>query len=185
MEDDDRRRVLSLIRADPWMMDVLATVAELELPDWWIGAGFVRAKVWDLLHGYDRPTPLDDVDVIYFDPADLSKSPEKTAEKALSARRPDVPWSVRNQARMHLRNDDPPYRDSADALRFWLETPTCVAVRLDARGELALTAPYGLADLLSMVVRPTPAGRRRSAQYRARLAGKPWQRHWPRLRLCD
>jgi len=59
--------VLRLIAADSWRMEVLRSIHAMALPDCWIGAGFVRASVWDFLHGYERPTALDDVDVIYFD----------------------------------------------------------------------------------------------------------------------
>jgi len=174
-------QVLSLIRDDAWMMDVLVTARALALPDWAIGAGFVRAKVWDVLHGYGERTPLDDVDLVYHDPADISKTAERAAEATLRADRPAVPWSVRNQARMHLKHGDAPYRSCNDALRNWLETPTCVAVTMAADGTLALLAPYGLGDLFGLTVRPTPAGLRRPAEYNARLRAKHWQGRWPRL----
>ena len=82
---------------------------------------------------------------------------------------------------MHLRNGDDPYQDTNDAMRHWLETPTCVAVGLDDGGRLCLLAPYGLDDLLNLVIRPTPAGLRCAAEYNARVEGKPWRRTWPRI----
>jgi len=33
---------------------------------------------------------------------------------------PDIRWSARNQARMHIRNGDPPYAGTTDALRHRL-----------------------------------------------------------------
>lgn len=51
------QQILALIEDDKWMMDVLRTAQRLELSDWWICAGFVRSKIWDTLHGYDRRTP--------------------------------------------------------------------------------------------------------------------------------
>lgn len=38
--------VARLVQSDPWMMKVLRAVESLNLPDWWIGAGFLRNKVW-------------------------------------------------------------------------------------------------------------------------------------------
>ena len=59
--------VLDVFSDDKWRLGALNLVAELELPDGWIGAGFVRNAVWDRLH--DRPmTPLSDIDVLYCDP---------------------------------------------------------------------------------------------------------------------
>jgi hypothetical protein len=47
-------------------------------------------------------------------------------------------------------------------------------------------APLGLDDLLSLRIAPTPHARsspRRLAEYRARLAAKPWRELWPELTL--
>ncbi len=172
--------VLSLIAADQWMMAVLTTVRDLDLPDSWIGAGFVRGKVWDRLHGYDQATPLNDIDVLYFQPSDQSDASERAIGAQLQSVMPKEPWSAKNQARMHRRNGDAPYADTTDAIRHWLETPTCVAVQLRTNGELQLTAPFGVDDLLGLIIRPTPAGRHRAADYRARLESKAWLRNWPK-----
>lgn len=180
------------IAADPWRMACLRALAEVAaddggpaLPDAWIGAGFLRSLVWDRQHGFPEPTPLDDVDVVYFDPAAGAKN-EPIIETRLRALLPDVPWSARNQARMHERNGDPPYRDTEDALRHWLETPTAVAARLEPDGELALIAPFGLDDLFAMTLRPTPharARRDRLEAYRLRLREKAWDATWPGVRV--
>ena len=172
--------VLLLAAGRPDMIACLEAVAALGLPDCWIGAGFVRAPVWDALHGYSEPTPLDDIDVVYFDP-DSGDTREKPAETALAKALP-LPWSVINQARMHLYNEDPPYRDTGDALANWLETATAVALRLNPSGRLELLAPHGLEDLFALRVRPTPRAREaRMEAYRARLERKKWQEKWPRL----
>jgi hypothetical protein len=182
----DRRLAAALaqwIAADAWMMDVLRCVARLGLPDWWIGAGFVRRMAWDRLTRRAQPTPLADIDVLYFDRRDRSRRREADLERRLRLRRPGLPWSVKNQARMHRGKGEKPYRDSVAALRSWLETPTCVAVTLARDGRLRIAAPCGLADLFALRLQPTAAGRRRHASFRRRLAGKPWLRQWPELRL--
>ena len=178
--------ILALVAADGWMMAALGAVAGLGLPDCWIGAGFLRGAVWDRLHGYTERTPLDDIDVIYFDPAALDPAVDAALEWRLDARLPGLPWEVRNQARMHLRNGDAPYRDTADALTHWLETPTAVALRLNQAGALELLAPFGTGDLLDMVVRPTPHARahaHRLAAYRERVEKKNWSAKWPKMRV--
>ena len=63
-----KKNILNIIKKDKEMMRILKIVNELDLPDWWIGAGFVRNKVFDYLHGYERRTKLNDVDIIYFAP---------------------------------------------------------------------------------------------------------------------
>ena len=46
MEIRSEEDILSIIREDRWMMDILVTVQGLGLPDWWVCAGFVRGRVW-------------------------------------------------------------------------------------------------------------------------------------------
>jgi hypothetical protein len=173
-----------LFLRDPWRRAVLDAVAALALPDWAIGAGFVRNAVWDRLHGYAAPTPLDDVDVLYFDPADCAPGREEALERRLAEALPGVPWSMRNQARMHRRNGDAPYKDTEDAMRHWLESATCVAVRLETDGRLGILAPFGLDDLLALRSGPTASGRARPGDYRARMRRKDWPARWPQVRVA-
>jgi hypothetical protein len=177
--------IAAFIIADPWRRAVLEAVRRQCLPDWAIGAGFIRTPVWDALHGHAEPTPLPDIDVLFFDSNDLSRQREAAIDAALVETLSNVPWSAKNQARMHLRNDDAPYADTADALQFWLETPTAVAVRIGDDGAPVLLAPYGVDDLLAMTCRPTPSGRRRWPEYESRMREKNWPARWPRVRVLD
>lgn len=146
----------------------------------WIGAGFVRNAVWDALHGLADATPLSDVDVLYFAADDLAPETDFGWERRLLSAGPEVPWSVRNQARMHLRNDDLPYRDCSDSMCHWPEVCTVVAVRL-RDDALELLTPLGVDDLLNLRVRPTERFRAKPEIYRARLAAKNWLARWPML----
>src|SRR5690625_447058 len=103
IEDD----IIKLISGDDWMMKILTTAKSLNLPDWWVCAGFVRSKIWDTLHGYSKRTPISDIDVIYFDKRNIDESEEKRLEQKLNAIHPNEPWSVKNEARMHLANTIP------------------------------------------------------------------------------
>ena len=183
MEQENRQLVTDEVAGSAWHMATLRAVADLQLPDWAVGAGFVRNAVWDRLHGFEHQTPLGDIDVLFFDAEDISRAREQDLEAALTGALPDRPWSVRNQARMHLRNGDRPYRSTEDAMSFWLETPTCVAVRSDLRGQVEIIAPFGLRDLVEMRAMPTVAGRRKPDQYRARMAAKNWPGTWPGVRV--
>lgn len=64
-----------VIEADSIRMECLQAVRALNLPDWFIAAGFVRNAIWDHLHSLPM-TPLNDVDVVYFDPDDCSLATE-------------------------------------------------------------------------------------------------------------
>ncbi|GAA2688256.1 hypothetical protein Apa02nite_034930 [Actinoplanes palleronii] len=177
------RDVVGVIESDPAAMSVLRAAAGLGLPDWWIGAGFVRNRVWDAIS--DQPVlPERDVDVAYFDPQKPDPGEDTRAEARAMAILPGVPWEIRNQARMHVRNGDEPYTSTLDAISRWPETATCIAVTL--RGDsVHLVACHGIGDLVGMVVRPSPTfgnsvGR---ATVRARVEAKGWLTRWPGLRL--
>lgn len=174
-------RLTNIIVSDPWSLSVLKDVRALSLPDWAVGAGFVRNLVWDKLSNKPNRSPLADVDVLYFENNKSSDQDEIEIVTALNLSRPDIPWSVKNQARMHVRNGDPCYADTNDALTYWLETVTCVAVRLEENDELTVMAPYGLEDLFSMNVHPTPSRRRKLGEYRSRMKKKNWPHIWPHV----
>ncbi len=174
------------IFAAPWRLDALRAVAALGLPDCWIAAGFLRNPIWDRLHGYTEATPLNDLDVVYFDPEDRSKERDAALEQELLKLSPGLPWSVRNQARMHATNGDRPYTSTEDALRHWLETVSAVGIRLARTGELELLAPFGFDDILALTVRPTPHARsHRPAAYRARMIRKNRSAIWPGVTVIE
>ncbi|WP_341872574.1 nucleotidyltransferase family protein [Paenibacillus camerounensis] len=185
-EITNEQDLLQAVQKDPWMMDILTAVNTLGLPDCWVCAGFVRSKVWDIQHGFNSRTPLADVDVIYYDPADLREETEKLLEARLRAIDSAIPWSVKNQARMHTVNSLPPYTSSTDGMANFPETVTSLGLALTAQGELLLAAPHGINDVISLVVRPSP---RFSSDpylqevYTQRIIKKNWQAVWPQLRI--
>jgi hypothetical protein len=173
-----------IIAQDPVGMKQLRCVRALGLPDWCIAAGFVRNRVWDHLHGISPPRPSPDIDVLFFDAADISREREAAYEARLGEMYPGVSWEVRNQARMHLvRKNVAPHRDTAEAMTHWLETVTAVGVRLKADDTLTVVAPLGTDDLLGLCCRPTASGRARRDQYDARIAAKRWRELWPKVRF--
>lgn len=177
----DNKDIVALIENDRWMTRVLSVVKGLNLPDWWIGAGFVRSKVWDHLHRYKKRTPLPDIDVIFFD----KNSPiekESKYEKLLKNKLPKINWSVKNQARMHLFHNDKPYNSSEEALSKWVETATCIGAKLDKDNRVILCAPWGVKDLVSLVLRPTLKTSKNLAAFKSRIENKQWLTKWPKLK---
>lgn len=178
--------ILSIIRTDDWMMDVLKTVKQLKLHDWWVCAGFVRSKIWDTLHHFNDRTPLPDIDVIYYDEGDIKESVEKEWEVFLKKIAPHMPWSVKNQARMHLVNNAEPYTSSIDAMSKFPETATALGVKLDDSGDLVLAAPHGADDVINLRVRPTDyftQSKERMNIYEKRMIDKNWLRTWNGLKV--
>ena len=122
-----------------------------------------------------------DIDVIYYDAGDLSKEREAGYEAALDRLMPGLPWQVRNQARMHSRQQVPPFASSLEALSHWVEVPTCIGVRLLANDEFQWLAPHGFGHNWSLQVSANPRCRQESRIFIDRIRDKQWQRIWPDL----
>ena len=174
---------IELIQSDAWRMECLRAVESLNLPDWYIAAGFLRNAIWDALHAKSVRTPLNDIDVVYYDSGGHGMATEVQIESVLQVRCPIAKWEARNQARMHLRNRHAPYRNSEHAIAHWIETPTCVGVRIGRDGWLQIAAPYGLAENWSLRVAPNPRVRYPAALFNRRVREKRWVDHWPKLRV--
>lgn len=186
LDEANEGAIEALLKADHPRWRILAIVQQLSLPDCWIGAGFVRNAVWDQLHGRPASSIDGDVDVLWFDREQTGPQVDARIEASLRSLDPTIDWSVRNQARMHMRNGDPPYRSTADAMCRWPETATAVAVRRTASDGFEVSAPLGLADLFGLVLRPTPCFQgRKHHQYLERIEAKGWLSSWPRLRMED
>jgi uncharacterized protein len=176
--------VLRIISEDKWMMDILRSVRMLGLKDWCICAGFVRTKIWDTIHEYTERTELSDIDVVFFDKEMTDERIEKELEAHLAKIHQGLPWSVKNQARMHVINDIPPYTSTEDAISKFPETATALGVAIEADGNLRLIAPHSIHDALELKIRPTPffrTSKRLMRIFENRLVSKSWHSVWPGL----
>lgn len=177
------QEIVNLVKNDKWMMDVLYEAQKLNLPDWMIGAGFLRNKVWDYLHNIKREVAdTRDIDLIYFD----IKNADKEADKKLSEKMSGLlglEWEIRNQAYMHTKHDRTEhYKNAEEGLSEWVETPTCVAVTLE-NGEPKIIAPYGIDDLVNLIIRPTAPQYKNLDLFWDRIKSKKWLEKWPKLKV--
>ncbi len=197
------RELAQSVLAEPWLASALDAVAASGLPDAWIGAGVIRDVVWGQLHDGFDPALVRDVDVVFFDPGDLSRARDEAAQRRLGelAVRP---WEASNQAAVHTWFHEyfggppvPPFASVHEAVATWPETATCVAIRRaagdpapgdpapgdpapgdPASGGLEVCAPHGLADLIGRTWRRNP-GRVSLATSRERLARQRVAARWP------
>lgn len=164
---------------------VLAGGRGLDLPDWYFGAGGVAQTVWNVLHGFEASAAIKDYDLVYFDAADLRIETESEieAEVADRLRGGGIVVDVKNEARVHLWYERrfgrhlEPYRSTGDAIATWPTTASSVGVRYDGH-TFVVCAPFGLADLFSMVARANKTIVTRDV-YEEKVAR--WAAQWPQL----
>jgi hypothetical protein len=175
------KEIIELVRKDPMRLKALAHVHRLDLPQCYIAAGFVRNLVWDNLHNIEGTTPLNDIDVVYFDEAEQDLNAQSHYEQILAGWMPDFNWQVRNQAMMHQRNGDRPYLCTRDAMSFWPEKETAVAIRQTAEETFECIAAFGFESLFEGEVTFNP--KREIETFTARIEEKNWLRLWPKLQV--
>ncbi len=142
--------------------------------------------VWDALHGFSTPTTLPDVDVAYFDAANLSSERDAQLQHQLHTLAPGITWEVTNQAAVHLwfervfGHPVRPLESLEDAISTWPEFATCIGLTLAADDTIRVIAPHGLDDLFSITIRRNPA-RVSPETFRKRVAEKRYLERWPRV----
>lgn len=189
-QDDFEARLVTLVRNSPVLMRALRAVRTVDPPDWLIGAGALRDRVWDHLHGHTPASPSRDLDVVFFDRASIAAKRERDIHRQLSAIAADICWDVTNQAAVHVWYPKvfgmqvEPLTSSADGVATWPETATAIAVRLLDDDSIRVIAPCGLEDLFGLICRRNP--RRVSVEhYRHRVKTKQIAKRWPRVQIID
>ncbi|MGR5287823.1 nucleotidyltransferase family protein [Vibrio maritimus] len=175
------QQILDLIKQDPIRLSVLEQVRRLDLPQCYVAAGFLRNLVWDHLHNKPVATPLNDIDVIYFDERESNPNAYLDYQHQLSTAMPLLEWQVRNQALMHQRNGDGSYTSTLHAMSFWPEKETAVGIRKLAENEFECIAAFGFETLLSGQITHNPKRDRRI--FMQRVEEKRWLTHWPQLQV--
>ena len=177
------------VHANPVLSDVLNNWNKLALPDCWIVAGAIVQSYWNAAHHFDPLYGISDIDLIYFDPDDLSEASEARHAVRIANRfdATGARFDVKNEARVHLwyakKFGYPiePYTSSESAIDTFPTTAGCIGVR-PGRGGLEWYASFGFDDLLDLVVRPNK--RQVSRQVYEDKASR-WRNLWPRLQIAE
>ena len=178
----------SILGHSPLFIEVLQRARRLGLPGWYLAAGCVTQTVWNVLGSRPPDDGIRDYDLPYFEPSDLSWEAEDTAIHASEQIFAGLPVAVevRNEARVHLWYEAhfgvqcPPYSSTEAAIDTFPSTASCVGIRLEEDDHWRVYAPYGLSDLLSLVVRPNPTLAPRHV-YEEKVSR--WRQQWPSLRI--
>jgi hypothetical protein len=157
-----RAALEAIIRAEPVLMQVLEGLREAGFPQSLLVAGAIYNQVWNSLTGRPPLTGVNDLDVFYFDDADLSYEAEDRVIMALEQRFSHLPLpvQVRNQARVHLwfgqkfGHPVSPLGSSLESLTRYASKTHAVGAWLEADGAMGIYAPFGLDPIFSFRVEP-------------------------------
>lgn len=174
-----RQKIINLLKSDGSRMRALTALSSLNLPDSYIAAGFVRNLIWDDL--YQIKTALNDIDVIYYCAKDITPERDLMLQEKLKRLEPALPWSVKNQARMHLKHNHTVYKNSLDAMSFWPEKQTAIGVRLNQLSEIEISHCFDLSFQFNGLVEHNPNCP--LDVFENRLLDKKWQAFWPGLEI--
>jgi len=189
-ESESRERLTAILRATAPLMQVLSVARRLCLPDWLVFLGAVYQPVLNHLTGRPLDYGIKDYDLGYFDASDLSYEAEDAVIRRVKAAFDEPLWSmveVRNQARVHLWFEAKfgeaygPLSSTAEALERFASATFAVGVRLEPDDRLHIEAPFGLADLFALRLRPNP---RRKTVGLARTSADV-RRRWPEVVVED
>jgi hypothetical protein len=163
VDDLSVHRLTEILLGDDWFVSVLGAVREVFGDSAYIAAGAIRDVVWDHRSEMIDHDSVSDVDVVYFDPSDVSQERDYQYERELELLLPSEKWEVTNQAGVHncyhlrfggrIRS----YSSLEDAVSTYPEYSVCVAVRLTIDEGMDVVAPHGFEDLFDMKVQRNPA----------------------------
>lgn len=187
MIDEYEAEIIKIVEQQDWLMNLLKIVRDLKLPDWYIAAGAIRNTIWNYLHGFPTNLNQNDVDVIYFNPKDITPEADLNIWNELCKIDPNTDWNVFNQARAHIKNNkkDQQVYSTKEGISYYSEISNCVGVRLENNDDLKICAPHGLGDLMNLIVQPIPKPYQDLALYKERINKKRWDKIWPKLKITN
>jgi hypothetical protein len=167
---------------------VLQRARRLALPDWYLAAGCIAQTVWNVVTGCPPDDGIRDYHLPYFHATDLSWAADDRRIQAAARYFADIPClvAVRNEARVHLWYESrfgvacPPYSSTKAAIDTFPARASCVGVRLGANHTWEVYAPYGLSELLALVVRPNLT---QAPRHVYEVKAQRWQEQWPTLTI--
>ncbi|EIU6784213.1 nucleotidyltransferase family protein [Vibrio parahaemolyticus] len=171
--------ISQIIIADELILQAIHTVKKLGLNDWFISAGFIRNFIWDHHFGKRKHEVISDIDVIYFNDKLVEEEIDFDYEATLKSMSPRYNWSVKNQARMHIRNGDNAYKSSLDAMSYWPEIQTAIGVTLDSEGNVLVKSPFIEDYKVNCITRNK--NKNNSNVFNERVKNRFWLSRWPEL----
>ena len=190
--DEQLKELISILKKNHSLMDMLEYIAELHLPNFYIAAGSIFQTVWNYQDGRDLNYEIKDLDIIYYNADDLSVDADMKYYKMIQdyARSRGITYAidVSNEARMHLWKEDKeggnirPYKNSEDAISRWIATVNAIGITLE-EGNIKVYAPYGISDIFSRTIRPIKHDSNSKELYDKKALG--WKKRFSKLTVIE
>lgn len=180
-------RLKKCINDHALLIEILKYIHNVE-PQAYICAGVIRNWIWSVLHGQEYQFDGTEIDVIFYDLSDTKHNKTQILFSDLSCKYPEIQWDVTNQATVHewykTENGQAilPLKSIAEAVSYWPETATAIAVRIDENQHLEVIAPLGLSDLFELKLRWNDRLVSRGV-FEQRVHSKKFLERWPKLEI--
>jgi len=144
---------IEILKDEPLAAAAIEASLAAGLPNWCIIGGLVRDLVWG--RALNRAVAPRDIDLIYFDKNNASREADLEIESEIEGRS-GLPFRVKNQARMHLRNSDLHYSGIADAMTKFPTTVSAVGITSNSSRQPIMFSIFGYDSLFCPVFQITP-----------------------------
>ena len=156
----------------------------------YLSAGVIRNRIWSHLHGQKYDFHQTEVDVVFYDAEEINQQRTLKLKSLLEAKYPDQIWDITNQAHVHhwykteSGHTIQPLKSMSEALSYWPETATAIAVRMDEQHQIEVIAPLGLSDLFELKLRWNDRFVSRGV-FEQRVQTKRFLERWPQLEIVN
>ena len=186
----ETEQLLQMLKKNKSVQFILEHAKELNMPNWYLGSGGIVQTVWNIKHGFDPEYGMKDYDLVYYDANNTSSEAQDVfieKGKELFKKIP-VLVEIVNEARVYLwyrkefgyPTDQEQYKSVEDAISVWPTTATAIGVRKNADGKFQVYAPFGLDDLMNMIVK---ANKPRITEKVYQDKVDRWTKVWPNLKV--
>lgn len=189
---EQNEKFISILKENKDLITILDYICELNLPNFYIAAGSIFQTIWNYYDQKPLNFGIKDIDIIYYDPNNLSKEYEKKLENKIiehfKALNLNYEFDVHNEARMHLwkkeneNKDINQYKNSEDAIDQWIATVQSIGITKE-NDNIKVYAPYGLSDIFSRTIRPIKHKANSKELYDKKV--ESWQKRFDNLNIIE
>lgn len=189
---EQNEKFISILKENKDLITILDYICELNLPNFYIAAGSIFQTIWNYYDQKPLNFGIKDIDIIYYDPNNLSKESEKKLENKIiehfKALNLNYEFDVHNEARMQLwkkeneNKDINQYKNSEDAIDQWIATVHSIGITKE-NDNIKVYAPYGLSDIFSKTIRPIKHKANSKELYDKKA--ESWQKRFDNLNIIE